>query len=198
MLGVSYTVAMAAEICCTGDQIYQLKIVLTQISPMIWRRLLVRSATTLAELHYIVQIAMGWEDEHLNRFHIYGKDYGVYHAGGMDFDDDPHTVRLSDFQFRRTDRFQYEYNFYAAWIHDIRVEAIVEVEENRTYPVCIGGKNACPPESARDAWDYQAQLRELKWGCKPKPDIFPSGLFKAKEKIFSVGRNHLIGNGFIE
>jgi hypothetical protein len=65
---------MATEITPADDPIYQLKIVLTGISPMIWRRLLVRSSTTIAELHYIIQIAMGWEDEHLNRFHIYGKD----------------------------------------------------------------------------------------------------------------------------
>ena len=154
---------MTTEIVPSDDPIYQLKIVLTKISPMIWRRLLVRGSTSIAELHFIVQIAMGWEDEHLNRFHIYGKDYGVYYAGGIDFEDDPRTVRLADFQFRLNDRFQYEYNFHAAWIHDIRVEAIMALEKDRTYPVCIGGKHACPPESVRDAWHYQAQLRELKW-----------------------------------
>lgn len=146
-----------------SDPVYQLKIVLTKISPMIWRRLLVRGTTTIYELHHIIQIAMGWEDDHLNRFRIYGKDYGVYHDGGMDFADDPRRVQLTDFQFRCRDRFQYEYNFYAEWLHDIRIEAITEAEPQRFYPVCIGGKHACPPESARDAWHYQAQLRELKW-----------------------------------
>jgi hypothetical protein len=154
---------MATDIAPSDDPIYQLKIVLTRISPMIWRRLRVRGSTTIAELHSIVQIAMGWEDEHLNRFHIYAKAYGVYHDGGMTFDDDPRTVRLSDFQFRQNDRFQYAYNFYAGWLHDIRVEAILSAEPDQFYPVCIGGKHACPAESARDAWHYQARLRELKW-----------------------------------
>ena len=64
---------MASETAVPPDElIYQLKIVLTSISPMIWRRLLVQSATTIAELHYIIQIAMGWEDEHLNRFRKHG------------------------------------------------------------------------------------------------------------------------------
>lgn len=110
---------MATEIAPSDNHIYQLKIVLIGISPMIWRRLLVRSSTTIAELHQIIQIAMGWEDEHLNRFHIYGKDYGVYHDGGMSFADNPNHVQLTTFQFRCRDRFQYEYNFYAAWQHDI-------------------------------------------------------------------------------
>ena len=36
--------------------IYQLRIVLRGISPLIWRRLLVRSDTTLAQLHLMLQI----------------------------------------------------------------------------------------------------------------------------------------------
>jgi len=44
--------------------IYQLKVVLLGISPMIWRRLLVKSDSTIEDLHYIIQIAMGWEDIH--------------------------------------------------------------------------------------------------------------------------------------
>lgn len=54
-------------------QVYQLKVVLRDCSPMIWRRLLVTSDTTIAQLHTILQIAMGWEDLHLHRFRIYGK-----------------------------------------------------------------------------------------------------------------------------
>jgi pRiA4b ORF-3-like protein len=34
--------------------IYQLKVVLLGISPMIWRRLLVRSDHTIADLHHIL------------------------------------------------------------------------------------------------------------------------------------------------
>ena len=36
--------------------IYQLRITLREISPLIWRRLLVCSDTTLAQLHAILQI----------------------------------------------------------------------------------------------------------------------------------------------
>ena len=56
--------------------IYQLKIVLRDVTPMIWRRLLVASTTTIADLHASIQLAMGWEDLHLHQFLIYGKAYG--------------------------------------------------------------------------------------------------------------------------
>ncbi len=58
--------------------VYQLKVVLLGISPMIWRRLLLCGDSTITDLHYIIQITMGWSDDHLNRFRIHGKQYGVY------------------------------------------------------------------------------------------------------------------------
>ena len=51
-------------------QIYQLRAVIRGISPMIWRRLLVRDDSTVAHLHEVLQIAFGWDEVHLNRFEI--------------------------------------------------------------------------------------------------------------------------------
>jgi Plasmid pRiA4b ORF-3-like protein len=92
--------------------VYQFKVALRGISPMIWRRLLLRSDHSIADLHYAIQIVMGWSDAHLNRFHIHGKDYGVVHEGGLTFSDDPEGVRLAQLRFRLRERFLYEYDFY--------------------------------------------------------------------------------------
>ena len=73
---------------------YQLRVVLRAVSPLIWRRLLVRSDTTIADLHATFQRVLGWSDEHLNRFVIHGREYGVSHDGGIGFDDDPRHVSL--------------------------------------------------------------------------------------------------------
>jgi hypothetical protein len=67
--------------------IYQLKVVLLGISPMIWRRLLVSSDSSIEDLHYTLQIAMGWEDIHLHQFIIHGKQYGITQPGGIIFSD---------------------------------------------------------------------------------------------------------------
>ncbi len=60
-----------------GPFVYQLRVVLRGVSPLIWRRLLVRSDTSIADLHTTLQLALGWSDEHLNRLVIHGRDYGV-------------------------------------------------------------------------------------------------------------------------
>ena len=46
--------------------VYQFKIHLLGISPHIYRRVLVRGDTTLAELHHVFQVTMGWENWHLH------------------------------------------------------------------------------------------------------------------------------------
>jgi hypothetical protein len=126
--------------------VYQLRIWLRKVSPMVWRRLLVRGDSTVADLHYTLQIAMGWTDSHLHRFRIHGKDYGVAHLGGFSFADDPRKVSLADFGFRLRERFFYEYDFHDLWQHEIRVEQILELDSKRNYPVCIAGRRAGPPE----------------------------------------------------
>jgi hypothetical protein len=88
--------------------VYLLHVWIRQISPMIWRRLLVRSSSTIADLHYTLQIAFGWSDTHLNLSHIHGQDYGVYHDGRINFSTDPAQVRLSDFRLRVNERFLYK------------------------------------------------------------------------------------------
>jgi hypothetical protein len=136
--------------------IYQLKVVLMDISAMIWRRLLVSGDCTITDLHYILQIAMGWSDDHLNRFRIHGIQYGVYHDGGMVFSHDPDEVRLGDFQFRINEKFLYEYDFTDQWRHQIRVENILDFDPRKYYPLCIGGNRACPPEDSGGPWRFMA------------------------------------------
>ena len=43
---------------------YQLHIVLSRTSPHLWRRVLVRSDSTLRQLHQTVQALFGWSDMH--------------------------------------------------------------------------------------------------------------------------------------
>ena len=53
--------------------VYQFKVVLRGISPMIWRRLLLRSDHSIADLPYTIQIAMGWSDSHCQQSLRFGR-----------------------------------------------------------------------------------------------------------------------------
>ena len=133
------------------SNIYQLRIVLRGISPLIWRRVLLRSDMTLAHLHTLLQIVFAWSDEHLHSFHIHGREYGSSGASTR-------GVQLRDLRLHRGERFRSVYDFGASWACDVRLEALLPVRPRRMYPVCIGGKRAAPPGDSRSAWGYMERL----------------------------------------
>ena len=62
-------------------QAYRFHVLLRGINPPIWRRLLVRGDSSVADLHRVLQIAFRWSGFHLHRFLIRGKEYGTSRAG---------------------------------------------------------------------------------------------------------------------
>jgi hypothetical protein len=126
---------------------------------MVWRRLLVRGDATLADLHETLQVALAWTDAHLHRFRIHGREFAIPRDGAP-WSDDARRVRLTRFGFRVRERFLYEYDFTDGWQHEVRIEAILPLETRRTYPVCLAGKRAAPPEECGGPWAY---LRLRPW-----------------------------------
>jgi hypothetical protein len=61
--------------------VYRLYVFLLDIAPPIWRRVELSSETSLAQLHKVLQSAMGWQDYHLHEFGIGGQRYGVPPTG---------------------------------------------------------------------------------------------------------------------
>ena len=84
---------------------YQLEIVLVGISPMIWRLIKVSSDITIADLHYIMQIVMGWKEEHLHQFLIHGVHYGINYPGSGGFIGNAHEIKLFKFGFREREKY---------------------------------------------------------------------------------------------
>ncbi len=136
-------------------EVYQFRVYLREISPMIWRRLLLRSDHTIADLHYTLQIAMGWDDFHLHQFLIRGKRYGVPRIYGPHFSENGCDVPLHVFQFRPYERFLYEYDFGDRWEHEIRLEKTIPLNPKKTYPVCTGGARNAPEEDCGGPWAFQ-------------------------------------------
>src|SRR5271166_4754717 len=124
-----------------GDAILQVKIWLTGISPMVWRRVLVPATFTLSELHGVIQVVMGWEGIHLYDFHLRAAHYGSWELAASSPD-----VTLAALRLRKGARFIYEYDLNIPWRHKVRIEDRLEPEARKTDPVCTGGDGACPPE----------------------------------------------------
>jgi hypothetical protein len=99
--------------------------------------------TTIAGLHEVLQVAFGWSGAYLHRFKVHGREYGLCYDGGPVFRD-ARQVRLVSLELREGERFSYEYNFFAAWHLDLRLEQITGPGLGRAYPRCTGGRRARP------------------------------------------------------
>ena len=146
----------------TPKSLHQLKISLRNVRPPIWRRLQVSSATSLGGLHFVLQAAMGWDDSHLHQFTIGGETYAD------DRVEDPRGGRPKHEDRARLDkvaplgtRFRYEYDFGDGWEHDVVVEKILPPEPAVTYPRCLTGRRACPPEDCGGPWGYASLLAAI-------------------------------------
>lgn len=135
---------------------YEVKIVLMDLAPMIWRRVSVPRDIKLGDLHNVIQIAMGWEDCHLHEFLIGRKRYGPMVADPFGFDDpavDEVIVHLNGVAKPRA-KFIYHYDFGDDWRHEIHIEREVELTSNKRQARCLAGENACPPEDCGGPYGY--------------------------------------------
>lgn len=156
---------MAKRKQATPSQIYQLKISLRDTRPPIWRRVLVGDTTTLHELHWIMQIAMGWTDSHLHQFvigdaRLSEPEFGLDEMG--DSVGNEKRVRLAEFGFVPKDKFAYEYDFGDGWDHEITVEKVSPPEAGARYPQCVAGRRACPPEDVGGTGGYESFLEAIR------------------------------------
>lgn len=143
------------------ERAVQLKISLKNSSPPIWRRVLVNSSISFLELHYTIQIAMGW-----GNFHLYEFKIGNYRIGIIDedFDDpesgdfeiiDANAITLDEVLSKaEVKSFSYIYDFGDGWMHSIVVEKTMPLDPDKYYPVCIKGKLNCPPEDCGGLYGY--------------------------------------------
>jgi hypothetical protein len=143
-------------------QIYQIKITLQGSDPPIWRRIQVRGDTPLDRLHGIIQVVMGWTNSHLHQF-IVGETYfgppdPYYDEPTMS---DETESRLSQITRHEGSAFLYEYDFGDSWAHELLVEKIA-LPEQSTYPVCLAGERACPPEDVGGVWGYEGFLEAIR------------------------------------
>lgn len=144
------------------DAIYQLKVTLRGIRPPIWRRIQVRGNVTLAKLHDILQVAIGWSDYHLHEFTVGASHYGVPDPDDSYEVKQERRARLNLVAPREKARFAYEYDFGDSWEHQVLVEKILPPEPGGRYPRCVAGKRACPPEDVGGIPGYEEFLEAIR------------------------------------
>lgn len=150
------------------DRVFQLRLKVVGCRPLIWRRLLVRESMWLSRLHDAIQVLLDWFDYQTHSF-----AFGDLRLGNpLKRDDrmieDDRDVTLGDIDLEHHGRFTYTYDFDEGWQVEIDVERIVILKKGMSYPHCVGGERAGPPEDCGGVDAYHDMLECIK---EPQTDL---------------------------
>lgn len=130
---------------------------LSEVSPLIWRRLALLETSTFEDLHEAIQSASGWQNYHLFAFReakrrkaIAGIPDDVYGSP----DPDAATVKVSTWLgAARSKTCVYLYDFGDSWEHTVRVQRKEHAE--RFSRRLLDGARAFPPEDSGGTPGYE-------------------------------------------
>ena len=150
------------------DQVYQFKITLKDIKPLIWRRIQVPKTYTFWDFHVAIQDVMSWFDSHLHKFEIVNPLSRTKTIIGIPNEDEDFAnyktlpgwkQKIADYFSKENKSANYIYDFGDNWEHEIILEKILPKKNNVTYPICIKGERACPPEDCGGSYGYEDFLK---------------------------------------
>ena len=142
--------------------IFQLRVLLMETKPSIWRRFTVPADITLPELHVVLQIVMGWYDSHLHGFYL--RPVGSRARSQRNWKELPGESRKTLESILRAPKVEliYEYDFGDSWLHQIKVEKRISDSSIGAAPTCIDGEGACPPEDCGGVGGYKQLLEAFR------------------------------------
>ena len=115
---------------------------------------------------------MGWTDSHLHEFDVDGARYGLpdpdWDAGEVGDEARVTLFRL----LGQGDRAGYVYDFGDGWTHRLTVEKVLAPEPGVSYPRCVSGRRACPPEDVGGPWGYDEFLAAMADPAHPEHEQY--------------------------
>jgi len=155
--------------------VLQFKITLQEIKPSIWRRIQISDLASFWDLHVAIQDAMGWLDCHLHHFEVnHSITHGKQYMGIPAYDDFDILNTLPSWEYKVRDylvinqKMVYAYDYGDGWQHLVEYEGLHNKEPNSTYPTCLAGERACPPEDVGGVWGYDRFLAAIKNPSHPE------------------------------
>jgi hypothetical protein len=147
---------------------YDFEVSLCEVTPRIWRRLLIPSTAKFSDLHLAIQEACGWWNYHLYAFREtpeWGREGIIAGIPDDEYDEeqnptpDATKVKLSSY-FSKGDAetCYYLYDFGDDWWHEVIFRGVVTTEE-RFRRRLLGGSRAFPHEDSGGIPGYEDCVR---------------------------------------
>lgn len=145
---------------------------LLDVTPRVWRRVLVPNHWTLASLHVYLQWVIGWTDSHAHEFEVgdglvapawWIEESRGFADVGEYRDERKVSVAAVASELGARGEFEYRYDMGDGWRHRIAIESpppLVQMSD-LPLPLCFAGENACPPEDVGGPPGYEMFLQAL-------------------------------------
>jgi len=159
------------------NQVYQFKITLKELEPLIWRQIQIPETYSFWDLHVAIQDVMSWLDYHLHLFTIHNPLIGRKVKIGIPDDEFPEDAlagwnqKIADYFSMKNNTADYLYDFGDDWQHEILVENISLADPDGLYPVCIAGERASPVEDCGGVSGYYGLLEILSDPVAPQLSV---------------------------
>jgi hypothetical protein len=151
-------------------QYYEFEVVLQEIQPRIWRRFLLRSLSSFAQLNTAIQESFGWTNSHLWEFRqptFRGRPLAGLVTGEEEADrplPDALQVKLSEyFTGERVTECEFIYDFGDNWVHDVKLIRVISDKATFRRRL-LDGQRACPPEDCGGTGGYERMVEFVRTG----------------------------------
>jgi len=145
-------------------RICRMTVTLDGIVPPIWRQLDVPARVTLAKLHDLLQVALGWTNSHLHVFEIGDERIAVpfelEQLADGSITRSARLVTLGDVIDHGVRRFGYMYDLGDSWRHSVDIEDVRDDVDGGGWARCLDGARSSPPEDCGGVEGY-ARLLDL-------------------------------------
>jgi hypothetical protein len=141
-------------------EIARLAVEIDDVTPRVLRVVEVPIDMRLDDLHFVLQIAIGWQNCHPFEFRIGDAAWGQQ---DRDADINPapaEQATLADI-LAHGGTFQYDYVFSESWQHTVTLLARAAAAADLHYPNLVSAEGRCPPADIGGPIGYETYLRTI-------------------------------------
>jgi len=140
--------------------IARLRVTVDDVAPAVVRRVEVPLAMRLDDLHFVLQIAIGWQNCHPFEFRVGDQAWGLIDRDAESNPLPAEGATLADLHARGS-TFRYGYVFGEDWQHTVEIEVVVTAEAGAVYPRLIEAQGRCPPADIGGAAGYEVYVTAI-------------------------------------
>jgi len=186
----------------------KLKVSLENTPIEIYRKILVPEKINMMQLHFVIQIAMGWQMSHLFDFRNRRMNPDILiQLPVEDFEPDmfgddtelflPEKALLANIFDDVLERkpFYYTYDFGDNWEHKITFQkpSIPDLSVFTGQPLLVEATGSCPPEDVGGLWGFENFLDAINNKKHPEYEDFREWLGLGKKEVYDEGLVDLDG-----